>query len=784
MHDRAIAAMACNPLLLALICSLAANLPDTQPFPDNRTGLYDAVVWRLLSGDHRSADRGAQTSSIHPTERQNLLAILTRVAFTFASTERGWVDRMSYQELIATISSAGQVLADLGGSAAAVVDMLTDQAAMLVPTANPVEQKPTYTFLHRSVAEYLVACHLRDMPYAERMRVINDHLWFDPDWANVIPMLGRLMEDEHLEDARNLVLYLLSQSRDPLHWAFHTALRTLGESSTLPALISTRDSRRLTRRVTHLLARNSFVSFFLAETLAAMPALPPAVTEALLAVLSDWRHFSVGARVKAVNALAGRGRPQGHRGPADPAARRASGGGKGSSGQCAGWAGRPQGHRGPADPAARRASGGGKGSSGQCAGWAGRPQGHRGPADPAARRASGGGKGSSGQCAGWAGRPQGHRGPADPAARRASGGGKGSSGQCAGWAGRPQGHRGPADPAARRASGEVKVAAVNALAGRDDPRVTEALLTLLSDKSSRVRRAAVNALDERDDSKVIEALLIRLRECVNSIGWNMSDETLVVREQKRLPVWILWAILWPIYYYYKLRSRMRAWDIYEIELEDGLADRDFIGDVLTVKLPRADVRRTDVEMLLTQSQSLYGQRLRLALRDPATRRAAVEALAGCDEPWSTELLLSQLRDRNVSVRLDTIEALTKRQEPKVTKCLRNLLWDKNDLVSIMAAEALVQRNDQATLTWLCRLRFQTLSFNDKETCYYLASRIVDRVFLDLPVAARRHILRRLHRLTRIISGTPGYDLFKRWIGSETDVIRASDLRRMSSAQKI
>ena len=50
----AVAAMARIPLLLALLCSLAADPGRRQPLPRTRAELYGAVVWRFLSGAHRS----------------------------------------------------------------------------------------------------------------------------------------------------------------------------------------------------------------------------------------------------------------------------------------------------------------------------------------------------------------------------------------------------------------------------------------------------------------------------------------------------------------------------------------------------------------------------------------------------------------------------------------------------------------------------------------------------------------------------------------------------------
>jgi hypothetical protein len=66
--------MAWIPLLLALICSLAADPDRAQPLPRTRTEVYGAVVWQFLSGPHRIT-RTAEY--LGEADRQALLAVLT-----------------------------------------------------------------------------------------------------------------------------------------------------------------------------------------------------------------------------------------------------------------------------------------------------------------------------------------------------------------------------------------------------------------------------------------------------------------------------------------------------------------------------------------------------------------------------------------------------------------------------------------------------------------------------------------------------------------------------------
>ena len=278
----ALAALTRIPLLLALVRSLAADPPDQQVLPETRAGLYEAVVWQFLSGAHRSADPGARAPAIRPADRQSLLRVLTRIAMTFAVTDRGWIDRMPYPEIAAAIRGAQDAADD--GPASAVLNRLADEIGILVPAGNPAVREQPYLFLHRTIAEYLVARHLRDLPQPERMSIVESHQWFDPDWAEVIPMLGGLLAIEHSSQARALVAHFLGQRPDPLHRAFHAALRVLGETPDPDQLLTSAQADELGQRTRGLLAaRTTWATRErLIRVLLAAPAWPHAVTDALL----------------------------------------------------------------------------------------------------------------------------------------------------------------------------------------------------------------------------------------------------------------------------------------------------------------------------------------------------------------------------------------------------------------------------------------------------------------------------------------------------------------------
>ena len=105
-RDPAVAAMAQIPLLLALLCSLAAELPLGEALPRTRGQLYDRVLRRFLTREHRSSDNVA-TRTLDDIEVGAFLDILAPVAFTFAMQSTGWADLMPREQLLSAIRASG-----------------------------------------------------------------------------------------------------------------------------------------------------------------------------------------------------------------------------------------------------------------------------------------------------------------------------------------------------------------------------------------------------------------------------------------------------------------------------------------------------------------------------------------------------------------------------------------------------------------------------------------------------------------------------------------------------
>jgi Holliday junction resolvase-like predicted endonuclease len=282
LDDPAVGGMARVPLLLALICSLAKARGSGAGLPTSRAELYEQVMWQFLSGGHRAADHGAPDPALDPGRRQDLLRVLTHVAFAFADTGRGWANRMPRAGVLDAVRGAGDAFTDLGMIAPQVLERI-EQAGILVPADSPANGEQDYMFLHRTIAEYLVARHLSELPAGPRMTAVRDHQWFDSDWAEVFPLLaGLLASSGRFREAGELAAWFLGQKRDPLHYAFRTALRILGDVPDSGELLDSTQERKLHDMTARLLS-SSVTRRVLATAITATTTLPRPVTDALMA---------------------------------------------------------------------------------------------------------------------------------------------------------------------------------------------------------------------------------------------------------------------------------------------------------------------------------------------------------------------------------------------------------------------------------------------------------------------------------------------------------------------
>jgi hypothetical protein len=280
--DPAIAAMARVPLLLAMLCSLAGQ-PDGHDLPRTQDQLYERILRWFLTRAHRSADAPA-SPPLDDIEAGTLLDLLAPIAYTFATRPEGWTDLMPASDLINVIRVVGPAFTEFRRQAKDVLRDLATGAGIFVPDRDPTGgRSPSYLFLHRTFAEYLVARHLAALPEQQWLAIIDRHRWFDPDWVEVLRMLGERLAPAA---ARRLIEYLAASEADPFHHSLLLAAQIWGARPDADRLMSAESADELAGRLVELVRQPASRNAVIAR-LDASPYLPRLLLARLVTLVSD-----------------------------------------------------------------------------------------------------------------------------------------------------------------------------------------------------------------------------------------------------------------------------------------------------------------------------------------------------------------------------------------------------------------------------------------------------------------------------------------------------------------
>lgn len=204
-------ALAANPMILSLICYVAARTPDFE-LPATRGELYDKAVDRLLQ---RTRPGGKPTASgIDSRQIEPRRSILTRAAYElFAATERRRRLVFTTNELRDALSAAIDDLPTRSRRKWEADALREDLVYRGILTGSDALG---YAFLHATIHEFLVATYLSNIvnrtPQAWNhdievddtrcsvKRLVDCKAW-DPAWHEVITLLaGRLNDPTPLLD--------------------------------------------------------------------------------------------------------------------------------------------------------------------------------------------------------------------------------------------------------------------------------------------------------------------------------------------------------------------------------------------------------------------------------------------------------------------------------------------------------------------------------------------------------------------------------------------------------
>ena len=252
IDNPAIAGMARIPLLLAMLCSLAARLPAQQELPSTRHALYSRILRWYLERPHREP-----AVSVEMPAPETVLEILAKVAYMFAAQQGGWCDLMPKDLLISAIRASTPAFGEIGLSAEQFIEEVSVRTGLLVPEGDTSEgREPRYLFIHRTFAEYLTARYLASLAEAERLRIIAEHLWFDPDWAETIPLLAGCLKSQ--SEARQLLQYVINQPDDAFHQSFLAAVPILSEREDRETLQTPSEAQALVNTIVQILQSGVF----------------------------------------------------------------------------------------------------------------------------------------------------------------------------------------------------------------------------------------------------------------------------------------------------------------------------------------------------------------------------------------------------------------------------------------------------------------------------------------------------------------------------------------------
>jgi HEAT repeat protein len=280
IENPAIAGMARIPLLLSMLCSLAARLPAQQELPSTRHALYSRMLRWYLERPHREP---AESVDIPPPE--TVLEILSKVAYTFAAQQGGWCDLMPKDMLIAAIRASTPAFSELGRSAEKFIEEVSVRTGLLVPEGDISEgREPRYLFMHRTFAEYLTARYVASLSESEWLKIIEEHLWFDPDWAETIPMLAGCLKSQ--SEARRLLQYIIDQPNDAFYQSFLTAVPILSEREDRERLQAPSEAEGLVNTIVQILQVGIFRESAVV-VLASAATLPLSLTRRLIDLLDD-----------------------------------------------------------------------------------------------------------------------------------------------------------------------------------------------------------------------------------------------------------------------------------------------------------------------------------------------------------------------------------------------------------------------------------------------------------------------------------------------------------------
>jgi len=238
---------------------------------------------------------------------------------------------------------------------------------------------------------------------------------------------------------------------------------------------------------------------------------------------------------------------------------------------------------------------------------------------------------------------------------------------------------------------EMRVAALHAVSHMGDPVALPATLPLLVDSDHRVRVAAAKAIGEFQDSTAIAALSSALRndtdpEVRKTAAWALGE----ISDSRALP-----ALIAALSGDTSAEVRATAaWALGEIEDPSAL---DALGGA--VRDENTEVRHQAIQAIgeIDDRRAVPVLISLLDDADPEVRKLAVWALGELEDPASVDALGKATQDANVEVRRTAVRALGEVEDPRALDYLIATLQDSDAEVRAYSAWALGEIEDVRAL---------------------------------------------------------------------------------------
>jgi HEAT repeat protein/DNA-binding winged helix-turn-helix (wHTH) protein len=204
-----------NPLFLTFLYTLirAAGVSRVDGLPRSRAELYEGMLTEFVRGTWRQRERQRLDS---PGAIEQTLRRIEAAALSLATTDGGWLATFGADRLYTALEC----------DSAEVLDDVVIRAGVFTQLAKPAwgEVVP-YTFVHRSLHEYLVARALSHGGVEGAVARVGEHLWFEPEWEHVLVFLAARLPKPDL-----LVKRILDEPDDAYHQMAILAARCLAEA--------------------------------------------------------------------------------------------------------------------------------------------------------------------------------------------------------------------------------------------------------------------------------------------------------------------------------------------------------------------------------------------------------------------------------------------------------------------------------------------------------------------------------------------------------------------------